>query len=65
MYFSALYRLLGHLYAGEALISLGKVTEAIQHLDPRVVGEVSLSPPTQDAPNTLPATTPSQGEPGR
>lgn len=55
------YKLLGHLYAGEALISLGKVTEAIQHLDPRVVGEVSLSPPAQEASNTLPASSPSQG----
>ncbi|XP_066289974.1 CCR4-NOT transcription complex subunit 10-like isoform X2 [Branchiostoma lanceolatum] len=36
---------LGHLYAAEALISLDQVSEAIQHLNPDNVSDVSVSIP--------------------
>lgn len=36
--------------------------EAIQHLDPRVVGDVSLSPQTQEASDTPTTAVPSQGK---
>lgn len=55
------YKLLGHLYAGESLISLGKVSEAIAHFDPRLVGDVTLSPPAQEANQSPPLNLPSQG----
>ncbi|XP_076034064.1 CCR4-NOT transcription complex subunit 10 isoform X2 [Oratosquilla oratoria] len=44
------YKLLGHLYAGEALICLGRVSEAMTHLDPRHVGEISLTPSSTPPP---------------
>ncbi|KAK7078359.1 CCR4-NOT transcription complex subunit 10, partial [Halocaridina rubra] len=37
------YKILGHLYAGEALISLGRVAEAVTHFDPGQIGDISLS----------------------
>lgn len=60
--FNYLSRLLGHLYAGEALISLGRVPEAVTHLDPRLVGDMTLSPPSQEAGQSFPLTQPSQGQ---
>ncbi|KAI8504800.1 CCR4-NOT transcription complex subunit 10 [Branchiostoma belcheri] len=38
-------KFLGHLYAAEALISLDQVSEAIQHLNPDNVSDVSVSVP--------------------
>lgn len=43
-------RFLGHLYAAEALISLDRISDAIAHLNPENVTDVSLgvSPSEQD-----------------
>ncbi|XP_035678985.1 CCR4-NOT transcription complex subunit 10-like [Branchiostoma floridae] len=38
-------KFLGHLYAAEALISLDQVSEAIQHLNPDNISDVSVSLP--------------------
>lgn len=54
------YKLLGHLYAGEALICLGRVSEAVTHFDPRQVGDVSLSSPSQDATQSPPLMLPNE-----
>jgi adenosyl cobinamide kinase/adenosyl cobinamide phosphate guanylyltransferase len=35
-------RLLGHLYAAEALVLLDKISEAVEHLNPEHVKELSL-----------------------
>lgn len=35
-------RFLGHLYAAEALISLDRISDAITHLNPENVTDVSL-----------------------
>ena len=37
------HKLLGHLYAGEALICLSRIPEALLHLDPRLISDISLS----------------------
>lgn len=44
------FRFLGHLYAAEALISLDRISDAIAHLNPENVTDVSLgvSPSEQD-----------------
>ena len=36
------FRFLGHLYAAEALISLDRISDAITHLNPENVTDVSL-----------------------
>lgn len=38
----AVCRFLGHLYAAEALISLDRISDAITHLNPENVTDVSL-----------------------
>lgn len=35
-------RFLGHLYAAEALISLDRISDAIAHLNPENVSDVSM-----------------------
>ncbi len=36
------FRFLGHLYAAEALISLDRISDAIAHLNPENVSDVSM-----------------------
>lgn len=50
---SLVLRFLGHLYAAEALISLDRISDAIAHLNPENVTDVSLgvSPSEQDQGN--------------
>jgi len=36
------FRFLGHLYAAEALISLDRISDAISHLNPENVSDVSV-----------------------
>ena len=36
------YRMLGHLYAAEALVLLDKISDAIEHLNPEHVKELTL-----------------------
>lgn len=40
------YRLLAHLYAAEALVLLDKIQEALQHLHPEHVKDISHELPT-------------------
>ncbi|KAL7642173.1 UNVERIFIED_CONTAM: hypothetical protein RMT77_006734 [Armadillidium vulgare] len=40
-------RLHGHLYAGEALIHLGRISEALTHFDPKLLTGVELEPQSQ------------------
>ncbi|RDD40276.1 CCR4-NOT transcription complex subunit 10-B [Trichoplax sp. H2] len=42
-----LYRYLGHMYAAEALIRLNKIDEAVQHLSPETITDISCSFSTQ------------------
>ncbi|KAG8226293.1 hypothetical protein J437_LFUL002732, partial [Ladona fulva] len=42
---SGAHRLLGHLYAAEALILLDRLSEAVSHLNPENVWDISLSVP--------------------
>ena len=37
-----MFRFLGHLYAAEALISLDRISDAIAHLNPENVSDVSM-----------------------
>lgn len=48
-------RFLGHLYAAEALISLDRISDAIAHLNPENVSDVSMGvlPSEQDQGQTL------------
>lgn len=39
---SPVFRFLGHLYAAEALISLDRISDAIAHLNPENVSDVSM-----------------------
>lgn len=39
---SFVFRFLGHLYAAEALISLDRISDAIAHLNPENVSDVSM-----------------------
>lgn len=41
-------RMLGHLYAAEALVLLDKISEAIEHLNPEHVKELSLMFPSSE-----------------
>lgn len=54
-----LLRFLGHLYAAEALISLDRISDAITHLNPENVTDVSLgvSPSEQDQGKLTPLNT--------
>ncbi|KAJ9588355.1 hypothetical protein L9F63_018281 [Diploptera punctata] len=47
---SGVHRMLGHLYAAEALVLLDKISDAIEHLNPDHVKELSLvyPPPEKD-----------------
>ena len=37
------YRYLGHIYVAEALVSQGRITEAVQHLSPETIVDVGLT----------------------
>lgn len=41
-HFLSLCRFLGHLYAAEALISLDRISDAITHLNPENICDVSM-----------------------
>ena len=41
------FRFLGHLYAAEALINMDHIFDAIQHLSPDTVMDVSVLPPQE------------------
>lgn len=43
-----LCRFLGHLYAAEALISLDRISDAIAHLSPENVSDVSMAKLTSE-----------------
>lgn len=43
-----LFRLLGHLYAAEALVLMDKLTEAIEHLNPDLVSDISIEFPKDE-----------------
>ncbi|XP_021933283.1 CCR4-NOT transcription complex subunit 10 isoform X3 [Zootermopsis nevadensis] len=45
---SGVHRMLGHLYAAEALVLLDKISEAIEHLNPEHVKELSLMFPSSE-----------------
>jgi hypothetical protein len=40
------FRMLGHLYAAEALVLLDKISEAIEHLNPEHVKELTVMFPS-------------------
>lgn len=42
-------RLLGHLYAAEAAVLLDKISEALEHLKPENVKDVSFDLPPDEA----------------
>ncbi|XP_063221594.1 CCR4-NOT transcription complex subunit 10 isoform X2 [Bacillus rossius redtenbacheri] len=42
------HRMLGHMYAAEALILMDKISEAVEHLNPDNVQDLSLVPPVSD-----------------
>lgn len=41
-------KFLGHLYAAEALIKLNRLPEAIMHLSPENISNISITPPSTD-----------------
>jgi len=45
-------KFLGHLYAAEALIKLNRLPEAIMHLSPENISNISITPPSTAADNT-------------
>lgn len=45
----ACFRFLGHLYAAEALIKLNRLPEAIMHLAPENINNISITPPSTTA----------------
>ena len=45
---NVLYRLLGHLYAAESLILLNRAGEAIPHLNPDNISQISNFPPSDN-----------------
>lgn len=46
---SGVHRMLGHLYCAEALVLMDKISDAIDHLNPENVTDLSLTHPTFDA----------------
>ncbi|XP_033754532.1 CCR4-NOT transcription complex subunit 10-like isoform X2 [Pecten maximus] len=44
---SGAQRYLGHLYMAEALVAMDKIADAIQHLNPETVVDISTNPPEQ------------------
>ena len=44
------FRLLGHLYSAEALILSNKISEAIEHLNPSLIQDVSVAFPANSEP---------------
>lgn len=48
LFFSFSLRFLGHLYAAEALISLDRISDAITHLSPENVSDVSMAKLTSE-----------------